>query len=390
MKDKILIIPSYYPNQNSPVGGIFVQEQAKILSTKYDVAVLIAETIAWREFLKKEQQTNYFIENIKHYDNFQVYRSFSLRPTSRILRVVYWAYLKAAKQGFIRLLHIWGNPKIIHAHVVLPGGWIATQLGKQYNIPVVLTEHSGPFSAHLTTKFQKQLVKKTLNRTHKVIAVSPFLKKQIQDFNQEIDCEIIGNVINTKFFSLTSNRAKNINRSKIVFLTIALLSEGKGIKYLLEATQYLIKNQYYLFEIIIGGDGLERNKLEKLAEKLGILDFCTFLGILSPCEVKHWMQQCDVFILPSLHETFGIVLGEAMSCGKPVISTYCGGAEFVVTSNTGILVEIRDTIALAKAMEKFINRQIDFNPEEIRNSISQRFGEETFLSNISKIYEKLL
>jgi glycosyltransferase involved in cell wall biosynthesis len=101
------------------------------------------------------------------------------------------------------------------------------------------------------------------------------------------------------------------------------------------------------------------------------------------------MQHCDVFVLPSLQETFAVVLVEAMACGKPVIATRCGGPEFVVAADTGFLVGVRDSKALADVMEKFITRDVRFNPASIRRSICERFGENTFLEKISDIYKGL-
>ena len=101
------------------------------------------------------------------------------------------------------------------------------------------------------------------------------------------------------------------------------------------------------------------------------------------------MQECNVFVLPSLHETFGIVLGEAMACGKPVISTRCGGPEYVVTPDTGVLVDVANPVALADAMEAFISGRHSYDPQLVRRSVTERFGEEAFLRNISSIYEQV-
>jgi glycosyltransferase involved in cell wall biosynthesis len=106
-------------------------------------------------------------------------------------------------------------------------------------------------------------------------------------------------------------------------------------------------------------------------------------------QVRHWMQTCDVFVLPSLGETFGVVLGEAMACGKPVIATRCGGPEFLVTPETGLLVEPGNAAALAEAMEKFISGEISFGSVDLRSEVVRRFGERVFLDNISSIYQQI-
>ncbi len=186
---------------------------------------------------------------------------------------------------------------------------------------------------------------------------------------------------------------QNIERSdrrKIRFLSVSLISEQKGLIYLLKAAENLIRRRYTAFELVIGGDGPGRIEIERMAEGMGLRKYCHFLGLLTPAEVRHWMQRSDVFVLPSLHETFGMVLGEAMACGKPVISTRCGGPEFVVTPETGILVDVADPMALADAMEGFITGRHQFDPCLLRESIIERFGEKSFLANISKIYDEVL
>jgi glycosyltransferase involved in cell wall biosynthesis len=167
------------------------------------------------------------------------------------------------------------------------------------------------------------------------------------------------------------------------------LLKKKGFIYLLEAAQLLNQRGRISFEVMIGGDGPERNRLKRYVEVLGLSDQCYFLGPMRRSQVRDQMQRCDVFVLPSLQETFGVVLVEAMACGKPVIATRCGGPEFVLTEDTGFLVEVGDTKALAAVMERFITRAVRFNPASIRQSICERFGENTFLEIISDIYKGL-
>jgi glycosyltransferase involved in cell wall biosynthesis len=208
----------------------------------------------------------------------------------------------------------------------------------------------------------------------------------MRDFYPGLSIEVIGNVVRTDYFdrqpTLSSNRAMR-------FLTVCLLDHRKGVNYLLAAAAQLIEKGLSNFEVVIGGGGKEFKELQSMASHLGLSSCCHFLGMLSRDQVREAMQSADVFILPSLHETFGIVLGEAMACGKPVISTRCGGPEFVVTPETGILVNPGDSKALAEAMEGFLTGRLKFNAEVIRESVCKRFGEETFISSIVNLYDNV-
>jgi glycosyltransferase involved in cell wall biosynthesis len=303
--------------------------------------------------------------------------------------LAYQRLLKLVEKDFIKLSTQWGKPDLIHAHVVLPGGWITVQLGRRHGIPVVLTEHSGPFSMQLQTASQRRWVSETLTQADGLIAVSPALAQQIRAFRDDVAIHVIGNLIKTDFFTPAQKFEAKSPGTTTRFLSVGLLTWQKGISYLLQAAQQLLQRQITSFEIIIGGNGPERRRLESLAQNLGLNDRCWFLGLLSPAEVKHWMQQCDVFIMSSLHETFCIVLGEAMACGKPVIATRSGGPEFVVTRETGVLVEPANPTALADAMQDFMASKLKFDSQRLRQRVIERFGEEIFLRQISAVYEQI-
>ncbi len=419
MKRKILILASWYPSEASPVNGIFIHDQAVALSREYDVAVLAPRLVGWREIFKKKiraaARPQSWVENVAQASRLQtrclryppvsealraasgleqtaglpVYgdRVFSLVPGAPALAYPRWD--RAARRGFVKSLKYWGKPDLIHAHVVLPGGWAAVKLGRQYSIPVVLTEHSSPFSIHLKTEYQRRWVRDTLVQADRVVAVSPALAKTIRGFHDGIAIDVVGNLIKTQFFVPAVNSGDASPQSKTRFLSIALLTKQKGLSDLLQAARLLVQRGISSFELVIGGDGPERVELERLVKSLDLSNHCRFLGLLAPQEVRHWMQHSDALVMPSLHETFCIVLGEAMACGKPVIATRCGGPEFVVTPETGILVEAANPGALANAMADFIRGRLQYDSQSVRHSVVERFGEAAFLKNIFTLYEEV-
>ncbi len=387
MAERILLLPSWYPDDQNPVNGIFVEEQAKTLSEAYDVAVLVPEIGRARRLIRSKQWRRR--STVEPRAGIRVFREYEPAPLAKLAPLACRAYLAAARRGLDHVLASWGRPDIIHAHVVLPAGWAATRLGREHGIPVVLTEHSGPFAMHTRTPYQRAKVRETLRGLDAAIAVGPTLQGELKALCSDLDVTVIGNVINSRFFVPCAASREMRAGPTVRFLSVALLSEGKGLAYLVRATSILLQQGLGSFEIVIGGDGPDRPRLEKMAWSMGIAQHFRFLGMLSPSEVRDWMQHADVFVLPSLHESFGVVLGEAMACGLPVISTRCGGPQFVVTPDTGILVDVADAEALAGAMAGFMTGEHRFDPKLIRQTVVRRFGEEAFLRNTAAVYERV-
>lgn len=354
------------------------------LATKYDVAVLIPGMAAWRNILTEKDRS--FAE---HQEGLPVYREFALpRIPHGPEAISHNTFARAAHNGFRKLVNEWGKPEIIHAHVVLPAGWSALQLGKRYGIPVVLTEHSSPFSMHLGTELSRQLVRETLTQVDQVIAISPALSEELTAFEPGVKIKVVGESVRTDFFVRANNHAIERRPTKRFFVA-ARLAEQKGLPHLIKAVELLARRGMNSFELVIGGDGPDRMELQNLTKALGVADRCQFIGPLDREQVRKGMQDCDVFVLPSLHETFGVVVGEAMACGKPVIVTRCGGPEFVVTAETGLLVDVANPDALADAMAEFILNQVSFDPATVRASVVNRFGAEAFVQNVTAVYNEL-
>src|SRR5262249_3441226 len=120
-----------------------------------------------------------------------------------------------------------------------------------------------------------------------------------------------------------------------VLLMLARLHEEKGHKFLFDALPKII-SQVGKVTVLLGGEGIHRTELEAYVSKWGLEGIVKFLG--RSREVAELISLASLLVLPSLAESFGFVLLEAMSLGKPVVASDTGGIPEVVTDGeTGLL-----------------------------------------------------
>ena len=138
-----------------------------------------------------------------------------------------------------------------------------------------------------------------------------------------------------------------------------LYDEVKGHKYLIEAISHIVKTRKDILCVIVGAGKLH-TALESQIRSLGLEDYILLAGGRPHTEIPLWMNACDLFVLPSLRESFGVVQIEAMACGKPVVATRNGGSEEIITSEDyGLLVEPGDPNDLARKIQMALNREWD-------------------------------
>lgn len=105
-------------------------------------------------------------------------------------------------------------------------------------------------------------------------------------------------------------------------------------------------------------------------------------------EISLWMNACDLFVLPSLRESFGIVQIEAMACGKPVVATRNGGSEELIKNGVnGLLVEPGNAYDMAEKIK--ISLEKDWNNNEIV-SYANNFKWDKVCQKILNIYTELM
>jgi glycosyltransferase involved in cell wall biosynthesis len=134
---------------------------------------------------------------------------------------------------------------------------------------------------------------------------------------------------------------------------VANLRQEKGHAVLLDAWPEVLRAVPNA-ELVLVGDGPLRNEIEAIIARAGLQDSVRLLGAVS--DVWPHLAQAHVFVLPTLHEPFGIVAAEAMAAGLPVVASDVGGLpEFVAPGVNGELVPVGDRVALAAALSGLLS-----------------------------------
>ena len=132
-----------------------------------------------------------------------------------------------------------------------------------------------------------------------------------------------------------------------------LVDRTKNVSGVLRALS-LAREQGVLLRLIVIGDGEDREMLESLCRELCLSEQVTFLGRLPNAAVLEHMARTGTVVINSNVETFSVVTGEALTLGRPVVATRCGGPTAFVSDDNGMLVEPGDDAGLAEALGWFV------------------------------------
>ncbi|MDV4343100.1 glycosyltransferase family 4 protein [Methanoculleus sp. YWC-01] len=281
---------------------------------------------------------------------------------------------------------------LIHSHFTWSAGYAGARLKEEYGIPFVVTGHGyDVYSLPFKDDEWRAKIEYVLNTADHIITVSQSNLKCIQKLDVSTPVTVIPNGFRSDLFyprdSLECRKALNLPQDKKIILTVGNLEPVKGQGYLVEAVQRVIRERKDILCVIVGA-GKVRTALERQIRSLGLEDYVVLAGGKPHDEIPLWMNACDLFVLPSLRESFGVVQIEAMACGKPVVATRNGGSEEVVISDKyGLLVEPVDPDGLAEKILVALDREWD---REAILAYAERFTWENIVKEITTIYQGVL
>lgn len=363
--------------------GTYARYLAKYIAKKHHVAILAPD--------KRP------IEGVKNYFlNLPFKVAFTGHPEWRGCRLFreishkeIWLVYKALLNHAIEVVEEF-KPNIIHVHHAYPFSWVARFIKSTYQIPYVISIHGSELPTAQKDKRYIALTIDALRKGRRIIPNSFYTKEwAIKVFGDEFRKQIRvipGGVDINKFKKVSSNELdKQLNlKSKKVVVFAGKLTVYKGVKYLIMAAKKIPA------EIIILGDGPEKNNLKKLAKDLKVNNV-HFLGHLNNNTqlLIQFYSRADVFVAPSIwDEPLGLVILEAMACETPVVVTKKGGIPLAVKEGkNGFFIKPRNANDLAEKVNKIIN-----NPDlkikmgkKAREIAEQKFS----WDNISSLFEKI-
>jgi glycosyltransferase involved in cell wall biosynthesis len=374
----ILLITKWYPNDDNLMNGIFVKEFAKAKALYNNVIVLHGELTSIRNPKFPFEVVDGLEDGIRTIRFVYKRRFLKLH---RIINIIGWICLlhKINKEGI--------KPDIIHFHeydASLP----AFIYAKRNNIPLIITEHYTAFVRNSLSFFARILARIILKKANIILPVSNYLKEYLYKYAPNARFEVVHNVVNTSLFKPVPVKIKEKNEIK-EFVAVARLVENKGLEYLIKALN-ILRNTRTDFILNIIGDGESREKLNNMVNELDLGEFVKFQGMLSKPKVAEYMSKSDFFVLPSLFETFGCVIIEAMACGKPIIATNIGGPNEILTPQSGILVKSADSEVLKDAIEYMLDNYWKYSPYDIADYVDKNYSYSVIGAKLTKIYDDLI
>jgi glycosyltransferase involved in cell wall biosynthesis len=383
----ILILPSWYPRTPSDVGGVFFRDQALALANYgHKVGVIAPQMKSVRTLFGKTEKRSlpYFEVDA----GLPTYRKLVLAALPRVPYGNYWLFKRAAQKLFRDYIKYHGKPDIIHAHAAIFGGAVAVDIAKEFDIPVVLTEHSTGFARRVYSPWQLKLAEKAIAGSRSRISVSPSLGELMGDqfaFSKGL-WKWIPNVVADRF-KTPQNFTSEDRPAR--FLNLALMTAKKGQFDLVKAFHSVIENGLKA-ELWLAGDGPIRAELEEQASNLGIAEKVRFLGLIAPEKVPQLLSEIDVMVVSSHYETFGVVAAEALMAGVPVVATRCGGPECIVQEGDGLLVPPKQPLVLGQAMRHFGEELSSYNRKGIADRAKDRFSGPAVAAQLTAEYEQVL
>ena len=360
MKPRLLVLTSTFPRWKDDTDPPFVYELSRRLTSDFEV---IVHTPHYHGSLPRETMDGMKIHRFRYF--LSRYERLAggqgIVPKLRRKKLYYLLlplFLTAQLLSLLLLVHA-KKPDVVHAHWLIPQGFLAVLMKWTFGVPVIVTAHGADVFS-LRGRIFIWLKKIIVNNADRIVTVSNSLAKTLfEDTRSSIHPAVIPMGVDASMFS-PDYKSKAIRQKYGIngpfLLFVGRLTEKKGVEYLIKAMT-LVKVEIPEAKLLIVGHGELEQQLRNQVGNLGLQEVVLFAGGLANRDLPEFYASADIFIGPSIQtadgdsEGFGLTFVEAAMCECLLIGTRTGGIEDIIQDGaTGFLIKSRDATLLAEVI----------------------------------------
>lgn len=259
----------------------------------------------------------------------------------------------------------------IDAHYVYPDGVAAVWLGTRFNLPVTVTARGTDVNLIPQYRVPRALIGQVIEKSAAMITVSAALKGALLELGApDAKVTVLRNGVETALFVPPADRAAAraaAGMTRPTLISVGLLIDRKGHHRTIEAMRQLPDH-----DLVIVGEGPDRDRLSALIDSLGLRDRVRLLGSRPHAELPALYGASDASVLASSREGWANVLLESMACGTPVVaSNIWGNPEVVQSIEAGVIYDPNTPDGIAEGVRRLF---AEMRPRTETRAYAERFS----------------
>ena len=293
------------------------------------------------------------------------------------------------------------NLDIIHSQHLLGLGLLGLRVAKKLKIPSILTYHTllaeyAHYSPLFPSLVRKYLIKKSrdyCNLYDQLVTPSNSMKKILISYGVKKPIEPIPTGVNISDYERPYSRAGietkwKVPQDKKLLLYVSRIAKEKNVDFLFEAVRKLASRRQDFHLLLIGG-GPELSYYCSMINKWKINEIVTFTEMQPKQETNRYFGAADIFVFPSITETQGIVITEAMAAGVPAVAVGIMGPRDIIQEGVdGFLTRLNIDEFTGKIESLLNNENLRKQMGECARENAKKFSVKATSDQMEKLYEK--